>query len=69
MGGKSPPLFLYKKMVVTMKYTITIFLFITLFLNLLFAGGIKGSFSTGVFMGSPFWNADNYKDDNKIDYF
>jgi hypothetical protein len=55
-------------MVVTMKYIITIFLFITLFLNLLCAGGIKGSFSTGVFMGSPFWNADNYKDDNKIDH-
>ena len=30
--------------------------------SLLSAGDIGGSFSTGVFMGTPFWNSDNVKD-------
>jgi len=31
------------------------------------AGDIDGSFTTGIFTGTPFWNPDNYSDGNTID--
>jgi hypothetical protein len=44
-----------------------IFIAITLMLGIIVAGNIDGSFSTGFFAGTPFWNPDNYNDDNVID--
>ncbi len=43
-------------------------LFLLLFLSiaLVHATGIKGSFSTAFYMGTPFWNADNYSNANTI---
>jgi hypothetical protein len=45
-----------------------IFLAITLMLCIATAGDIDGSFSTGFFTGTPFWNPDNYSDDKVIDH-
>jgi hypothetical protein len=44
-----------------------IFIFIALLLSIAIAGDIDGSFSTGIFTGTPFWNPDNYSDGNTID--
>jgi hypothetical protein len=44
-----------------------IFIFITLMLSIALAGDIDGSFTTGIFTGTPFWNPANYSDDNTID--
>ncbi len=37
----------------------TFFILLLLIPAMLFAGDFGGSFSTGVFMGTPFWNSDN----------
>lgn len=44
-----------------------ILLFIFVFCTALLAGEIDGSFSTGFYFGTPYWNADNYADDNVIE--
>jgi len=43
-------------------------LFFVLFLSAVLANatGIKGSFSSAFYMGTPFWNADNYSNGNTI---
>ena len=35
--------------------------------SIAFAGNIQGSYSTGFYMGTPFWNSDNFSDGNEID--
>ena len=44
-----------------------LFIFITLTLSISLAGDIDGSFSTGIFTGTPFWNPDNYSEGSTID--
>ncbi|HGY55216.1 MAG TPA: hypothetical protein ENK44_05935 [Caldithrix abyssi] len=39
----------------------TFIILFSLLPTILLAGDIKGSFSTGIFMGTPFWNSDNAK--------
>ena len=38
------------------------------FFTAIIAGEIDGSFSTGFYWGTPYWNADNYTDDNVIEF-
>lgn len=34
---------------------------------LLYAGNIQGSYTTGFYMGTPFWNSENFSDGKSID--
>ncbi len=47
-----------------MKYLLISFIFLVSFA---YAQKIDGSVSTGIQMGTPFWNSDNYSDGNVID--
>lgn len=44
-----------------------ILIILLLFSTFCYAGEIDGSLSTGFYWGTPYWNADNYADDNVIE--
>jgi hypothetical protein len=57
-GGIISPLFLNPKTDKKMKKIIIIFFCV---ISTVISGDIKGSFSTGIFMGTPFWDRESYQ--------